>query len=184
MTAAGAAAPSQRVASAAAAGLAVVVLAGFTAPAMAGAATTPSYAAGAAATLYSGLAFDTCTAPTLATVRACGASPYHRRRQPHLRATAADRDPGLTQVSRLKWRLLPVYKGLRAPRGGKPTDQKITRPSTLRPVDVVSGHQDPPAWLRTDHPVLPWDEKECSPIRSISVTWLMGAPSVERDHGP
>src|SRR5690348_4219294 len=26
----------------------------------------------------------------------------------------------------MKWRLLPVYKGLQAPCGGKPTDQKIT----------------------------------------------------------
>ena len=49
MTAAGAAAPGQRVAPAAAAGLAVVVLAGFAAPAMAGAATKPGYAAGAGA---------------------------------------------------------------------------------------------------------------------------------------
>ena len=29
-------------------------------------------------------------------------------------------------VSRLGWRLLPVYKGLQAPCGGKPTDAKIT----------------------------------------------------------
>jgi hypothetical protein len=43
---------------------------------MAEPATTARYAAGATATRYSGLAFDTCTAPPLAAIAAWGASPY------------------------------------------------------------------------------------------------------------
>jgi hypothetical protein len=39
-------------------------------------ATTVAYPAGATATRYAGLAFDTCTAPSLTAIRAWGASPY------------------------------------------------------------------------------------------------------------
>jgi uncharacterized protein YraI len=95
-----------------------------------GPATTVGYAPGATATLYSGRAFDTCTAPPLATITAWGASPYRAVgvyiggvnrtcAQPQLTAS------WVSAVSQLKWRLLPVYKGLQAPCGGKPTDQKI-----------------------------------------------------------
>ncbi|HEU5160069.1 MAG TPA: glycoside hydrolase domain-containing protein [Streptosporangiaceae bacterium] len=94
-------------------------------------ATTVSYAAGATATRYSGLAFDTCTAPTLASIQAWGASPYRALgiyisgvnrscAQPQLTAS------WVTEVSKLKWRLVPIYKGLQPPCGGKATDQKIT----------------------------------------------------------
>jgi uncharacterized protein YraI len=104
---------------------------GLAAPALAQPATTVNYTAGASATRYSGLAFDTCTAPTLAAIRAWAASPYRALgvyiggvnrtcKQPELTAT------WVTAVSVMKWRLLPVYKGLQAPCGGKPTDQKIT----------------------------------------------------------
>jgi len=99
-------------------------------PAMAEPATTAAYPAGAAATRYSGLAFDTCTAPALAAIQAWGASPYRgigvyiggvnrTCSQPQLTAS------WVTAVSKLKWRLLPVYKGLQPPCGGKLTDQKI-----------------------------------------------------------
>jgi hypothetical protein len=46
-------------------------------PALADPATTVSYPAAASATSYGGLAFDTCTAPSLADMQAWGASPYH-----------------------------------------------------------------------------------------------------------
>jgi uncharacterized protein YraI len=106
-------------------------LLGLAAPALAQPATTVNYAAGASATSYSGLAFDACTAPALAAIRAWAASPYRAVgvyiggvnrtcKQPEL--TPA----WVTAVSGLRWRLLPVYKGLQAPCGGKPTDQKIT----------------------------------------------------------
>ena len=56
---------------------ATVTLVGLAAPAaLAAPATTVHYAAGAAATAYSGRAFDTCTAPPLSTVIAWSASPY------------------------------------------------------------------------------------------------------------
>ncbi len=114
-----------------AASLAVLTAISAAVPAMAEPATTVSYAAGATATRYSGLAFDTCTAPPLAAVAAWGASPYRAIgvyiggvnrtcAQPELTAS------WVTGVSQLKWRLLPVYKGLQAPCGGKPSDEKIT----------------------------------------------------------
>src|SRR5437867_2073169 len=40
-------------------------------------ATTVSYPARASATGYTGLAFDTCSAPSLAAMQAWGGSPYH-----------------------------------------------------------------------------------------------------------
>jgi hypothetical protein len=51
---------------------------GFLLPATASAepATTVAYPAGATATRYGGLAFDTCTAPPLTAIKAWGASPY------------------------------------------------------------------------------------------------------------
>jgi uncharacterized protein YraI len=110
---------------------AAALLLGLAAPAQAEPATTVNYTAGASATGYSGLAFDTCTAPPLTAIRAWAASPYRALgvyvggvnrtcKQPEL--TAA----WVTAVSGLKWRLLPIYKGLQAPCGGKPSDQKIT----------------------------------------------------------
>jgi uncharacterized protein YraI len=106
---------------------------GFLLPASAVAdpATTVAYPAGAAATRYAGLAFDTCTAPPLAAVKAWGASPYRAVgvyiggvnrtcSQPQLTAG------WVSEVSKLGWRLLPIYKGRQPSCGGRPTDQKIT----------------------------------------------------------
>src|SRR5262249_56955285 len=70
--AAGGAPPAAAAAPAAAAPAARVA-----APAAAGPATTVSYPAWASATRYSGLAFDTCTAPPLAAMRAWATSPYN-----------------------------------------------------------------------------------------------------------
>ncbi len=92
MTAAGTAAPGQRAAPTAAASLPVVVLAGFAAPAMAEAAATPGYAAAATTTLYPG---SSSTRVPRGPGHGQGlgrlARPGHRRRQPHLWATAVRR---------------------------------------------------------------------------------------------
>jgi uncharacterized protein YraI len=119
--------PSRAVAVSATAMLLVAV---FAAPVAAEPATSVHYPGGAAATRYSGLAFDTCTAPSLAAITAWGASPYRAIgvyiggvnrtcSQPQLTVS------WVTAVSSRRWRLLPVYKGLQPSCGGKPTDQKI-----------------------------------------------------------
>lgn len=100
-------------------------------PAAAAPDTAVAYPAGASATRYSGLAFDTCTAPPLTAIQAWSASPYRAVgvyiggvnrtcAQPQLTAS------WVASVSALKWRLLPIYKGLQPPCGGKPTDAKIS----------------------------------------------------------
>ncbi|MBD0841271.1 glycoside hydrolase domain-containing protein [Streptomyces sp. TRM68416] len=101
-------------------------------------ATPIGYPTGATATRYSGLAFDTCTAPPLASVKAWNASPYRALgvyvsginrtcAQPELTA------PWAASVSRLKWRLLPIHKGLQPPCGARPSDAKISKtPATAR----------------------------------------------------
>ena len=69
-------------------------------PAAAEPATSIAYPVSATATRFTGLAFDTCTAPTLAQMTAWKASPYkgdrhlHRRGEPELRATTAHRQLG------------------------------------------------------------------------------------------
>lgn len=98
---------------------------------MAEPATTVAYPAWASATRYAGQAFDTCTAPSLATMQAWLASPYRaigvyvggvNRTCPQPELTA----DWVRAVASLGWRLIPVYKGLHAPCGGKPADAKIT----------------------------------------------------------
>ena len=101
-------------------------------------ATSVAYPSGASATRYPGLALDTCTAPPLASVQAWSASPYRALgvylsgvnricAQPQLTAS------WVASVSRLKWRLLPIHKGLQPPCGARPTDAKIsTSPATAR----------------------------------------------------
>ncbi|MGP3981441.1 glycoside hydrolase domain-containing protein [Streptomyces sp. KR80] len=100
-------------------------------PAAAEPATSIAYPSGGTSTRYSGLAFDTCTAPSLAAMKAWGASPYRAVgiyfggvnrtcAQPQLTAS------WVTEVSKLRWRLLPIYKGLQPPCGARPQDQKIT----------------------------------------------------------
>ena len=98
--------------------------------ALADPATTVSYPAWASATRYAGLAFDTCTAPPLATMQAWAASPY---RAVGVYVGGQNRtcaQPELTRswvgaVSALGWRLIPIFKGRQPPCGGKPTDLKI-----------------------------------------------------------
>ncbi len=88
-------------------------------PAIAEAATAATYPA-AAVTWYSGPAFDTCTAPSLAAIAAWGRSPYRAIgvyiggvnracSQPQLTAR------WVTEVSQRRWWLLPLYVGLQPP---------------------------------------------------------------------
>jgi uncharacterized protein YraI len=103
-------------------------------PAMAEPATSVAYPAWASATRYTGQAFDTCTAPPVSTMQAWLSSPYRAVgiyvggvnrtcAQPELTAS------WVRTVANLGWRLIPIFKGLQAPCGGKPTDKKIV-PST------------------------------------------------------
>lgn len=101
-------------------------------------ATPVPYSAGASATRFSGLAFDTCTAPTLEAMRAWTASPYRAVGVYFGGVNRTCAQPALTpswvaSVAALKWRLLPIYKGLQPPCGAKPTDAKISLvPATAR----------------------------------------------------
>lgn len=91
--------------------------------------TPVSYPVGATATRYTGPAFDTCTAPSRATLAAWKASPYRAVgiyiggfracKQPELTAS------WVTDVSRQGWRLLPIYVGRQAPCGADPNDPVI-----------------------------------------------------------
>ncbi|MFI6283509.1 glycoside hydrolase domain-containing protein [Streptomyces sp. NPDC051018] len=123
-----------------AAGLAVASTAGLLgaaavlalAPSAAAEPATPvAYPTGATATRYSGLAFDTCTAPPLTAIRAWSASPYRAVGVYFGGVNRTCAQPQLTpswvaSVSALKWRLLPIYKGLQPPCGARPTDAKIS----------------------------------------------------------
>jgi len=105
-------------------------------PALAEPATSATYPAWASATRYTGPALDTCTAPRLSAMQAWMASPY---RAIGVYVGGQNRtclQPELTSswvraVTELGWRLIPIYKGLQAPCGGKPADAKIV-PSAAR----------------------------------------------------
>ena len=95
---------------------------GPSAPALAEPTTPLTYNAGTTATRFTGLAFDTCTAPTLAQMTAWKASPYkgigiyiggvnRSCAQPQLTAG------WVTAVTAMGWRLVPIYLGLQAPCG-------------------------------------------------------------------
>lgn len=114
-------------------GLAVVgaVLLGFV-PAVATAqpATSVNYPTGASGTRFTGFAFDTCTAPTIAQMQAWRASPYRgigvyvggvnrTCAQPQLTSS------WVTTVSRQGWSIMPIYMGLQAPCTYRPNGQKI-----------------------------------------------------------
>src|SRR3954470_5159216 len=77
-------------------------------------ATTVSYPTPAAATRYSGRAFDTCTAPRIARLRAWQASPYRGVAIYTGGTTRACTQPALPAgwvrgATRLGWRLVPIY---------------------------------------------------------------------------
>jgi Domain of unknown function (DUF1906) len=93
-------------------------------------ATTVRYARTGVTTTYHGLAFDTCTAPTLTTMQAWRASPY---RALGIYISGANRgcaQPELTAdwvrgVSRMGWRLLPIHMGRQAPCSTRDDSLKI-----------------------------------------------------------
>ncbi|MFJ4807750.1 glycoside hydrolase domain-containing protein [Streptomyces longwoodensis] len=120
---------------ASAAALAVATVLATAPVAAAEPATTAAYPAGATATRYSGLAFDACTAPPLTTIRAWTSSPYRALgvylsgvnrtcAQPQLTAS------WVASVSALKWRLLPIHKGLQPSCGARASDAKISTSAT------------------------------------------------------
>ena len=99
---------------------ALLVVLGTAPPAAAEPATTPVYPGGASATRLSGYAFDTCAAPTTATMQAWTGSPYRgvgvyiggpnrTCRQPNLTR------PWVAAVSAMGWRVIPIYMGRQAP---------------------------------------------------------------------
>jgi hypothetical protein len=99
-------------------------------PALAEPATTVRYPAGASSTQFRGYAFDTCSAPSLAAMKAWRESPYRAVGiyvggvnrtclQPNLSAS------WVRQVTLMRWRLVPIYKGRQAPC------------TTLDPTDVL-----------------------------------------------
>jgi hypothetical protein len=113
--------------------------------------TVVKFAKQATATRYLGAAFDTCTAPPLATMKAWTASPYRAMgvyvggpnrgcTQPNLTAS------WVTSVSALGWQLLPVYLGFQAPCSGlakatKITPAKAATQGTASAVDAVRSMQ-------------------------------------------
>src|SRR3954447_7274592 len=85
--------------------------------------TTPiTYNAGTTATRFTGLAFDTCSAPTLAQMTAWKASPYKAVGIYFGGVNRTCAQPQLTpawvaSVTAMGWRLVPIYLGLQAPCG-------------------------------------------------------------------
>ena len=103
-------------------------------PAAAEPATSIAYPVSATATRYIGLAFDTCTAPTVAQLTAWKASPYRAIgvyiggvnrgcAQPQLTAS------WVSSVTKLGWRLIPIYVGYQAPCTFHPNAVKMTASS-------------------------------------------------------
>ncbi len=100
-------------------------------PASAEPSTPVHYRGGAATTTYTGLAFDTCTAPQLSTMRAWRRSPYNAIGVYIGGANRGCAQPELTagwvsRTTRMGWRLLPIFNGRQAPCGARPRHLEIT----------------------------------------------------------
>ncbi|WP_433160605.1 glycoside hydrolase domain-containing protein [Kribbella sp. CA-247076] len=97
--------------------------------------TTPiTYASGTTATRFTGLAFDTCTAPSVAQLSAWKASPYKAIGIYIGGVNRSCAQPQLTpswvsSVTRMGWRLIPIYVGFQAPCTFRTTAVKMTVPS-------------------------------------------------------
>jgi uncharacterized protein YraI len=111
-----------------------VLMLGLPAPASAEPTTPLTYPAGGTATRFTGLAFDTCTAPTLAQMTAWKVSPYkaigiyvggvnRTCAQPQLTAS------WVSSVTRMGYRLIPIYMGYQAPCTFRANAVKITAAS-------------------------------------------------------
>jgi hypothetical protein len=100
--------------------------------------TTPiTYNAGTTATRFTGLAFDTCTAPTLAQLSAWKASPYKALGIYIGGANRSCAQPQLTPAwvtaaTAMGWRLVPVFLGLQAPCSTRTTALKMSTTSSNR----------------------------------------------------
>ncbi|TCC31147.1 glycoside hydrolase domain-containing protein [Kribbella sindirgiensis] len=112
----------------------VVLLIGPATPAAAEPTTPLTYGAGTTATRFTGLAFDTCTAPSVAQMSAWLASPY---RAVGIYIGGVNRScaqPQLTpswvsSVTRMGFRLIPIYMGYQAPCTTRTNAVKMTVPS-------------------------------------------------------
>ncbi|NIK57636.1 glycoside hydrolase domain-containing protein [Kribbella shirazensis] len=120
-----------------AAAAALVLVVGPSTPALAEPTTPITYNAGTTATRFTGLAFDTCTAPTLAQMTAWKASPYkaigiyiggvnRSCAQPQLTPS------WVTAVTAMGWRLVPIYLGLQAPCSTRTTALKMSLTASNR----------------------------------------------------
>src|SRR3990170_1421122 len=93
-------------------------------------ATPVRYPRASATTTYSGLAFDTCTAPPLSTMRAWRSSPYRAIGVYVGGMNRGCSQPELTPAwvsatTRMGWRLLPTYVGRQPRCGGRGDHVKI-----------------------------------------------------------
>lgn len=93
--------------------------------------TATTYPKRASATRYYGAAFDTCAAPSLATMTAWSASPYRAIGVyvggPNRYCAQPNLTPDwVTAVTEQGWKLLPVYVGLQAPCTDRLTTDTIT----------------------------------------------------------
>ncbi|MEV0799676.1 glycoside hydrolase domain-containing protein [Kribbella sp. NPDC050281] len=127
----------------AAAAVAVLLL-GPSASAMAEPTTPLTYGAGTTATRFTGLAFDTCTAPTVAQMTAWKASPYKAIGIYVGGVNRSCAQPQLTQswvssVTRMGWRLIPIYLGYQAPCTFRPNTVKITAVSAAAQGALLAG---------------------------------------------
>jgi uncharacterized protein YraI len=106
-------------------------LTGTATSAVADPATTVYYPAAAASTRYAGLAFDTCTAPSVAQIDAWRSSPYRAVGiyigGPNRTCSQPQLTPSwVTAVARRGWRLVPIYMGRQAPCTFRPNAVEIT----------------------------------------------------------
>lgn len=115
------------------------------APAHAEPSTTVSYPADATTTRLTGQAFDTCNAPSLAAMQAWTASPYDGigvyvggnnrfcAEQPNLTAS------WVSAVSKLGWKIIPIYLGRQAPCTDRQNPQPVHKISTNLDTAQVQG---------------------------------------------
>lgn len=113
--------------------------------------TTVAFRPGGTATRFAGLAFDTCAAPSLATVKAWGSSRYRAIGVYIGGANRACDQPNLTAnwvtaVSKRQWRLLPIYVGMQPPclilnPARKTRAARAIRPVPLKMVPAIAASQ-------------------------------------------
>jgi uncharacterized protein YraI len=125
--------------------VALLLMIGPALPAAAEPATPISYPASASSTRFTGLAFDTCTAPTYAQMTAWKASPYKGIGVYIGGVNRGCAQPQLTlswvrAVSLQGWNVIPIYMGLQAPCTTRPNAAKLTSAAqgTSQAADAVA----------------------------------------------